>query len=169
VRTLHYLMAILMAVCAIAAYAWRERSAREHQALLSATHEAVHRIGQVVKYQATLEEVPLSPDGWPTTIDPAWFGKVPPHNCLLSRNRPWIEIASPKERHLLHPENCIAHDETVAAFWYNPGTGVVRARVPQTVSDRRALDMYNAVNGVELSSLFVTTAPSVVADATAHP
>ncbi|RMD62322.1 MAG: hypothetical protein D6824_06910 [Planctomycetota bacterium] len=48
----------------------------------------------------------------------------------------------------------VAVDESVASFWYNPGTGAVRARVPATVSDQRAVELYNRVNNTSLRSIF---------------
>jgi hypothetical protein len=38
-------------------------------------------------------------------------------------------------------------------FWYNPALGVVRARVPRTLSDAEALELYNEVNGTRLQEL----------------
>jgi hypothetical protein len=38
-------------------------------------------------------------------------------------------------------------------FWYNPALGIVRARVPRTLSDADAIDTYNRVNGTAIRSL----------------
>jgi len=46
-----------------------------------------------------------------------------------------------------------------AMFWYNPARGVIRARVPRTLSDADAVALYNDVNRtkvVELSSIAIT-------------
>jgi hypothetical protein len=48
----------------------------------------------------------------------------------------------------------MAFDRSIAAFWYNPANGVVRARVPVTISDQRATELYNRINGVFLTSIF---------------
>ncbi|MCP3904153.1 MAG: hypothetical protein GY715_11020 [Planctomycetes bacterium] len=90
----------------------------------------------------------------PTTIDPAWFPDNRPTNPLLPQTHPWVEIAVTRERDLLHPEDLIAGDESVASFWYNPFNGIVRARVPHQVSDSRVLELYNLVNDANLTSVF---------------
>jgi hypothetical protein len=43
---------------------------------------------------------------------------------------------------------------STAAFWYNPYKGILRARVPYDISDERALDLYNRVNGTSVSSIY---------------
>ncbi len=42
----------------------------------------------------------------------------------------------------------------MAQFWYNPNTGVLRARVPADVSDATALKWYNHINGTNLTGIF---------------
>lgn len=120
----------------------------------------VRRFEQVIKLHAATNEVELTGRGWPTTINPSWFGGDAPANTLLSPDRPWVEVAAVEEAHLLHPNNRIASDSTVSMFWYNPYQGVIRTRVPPTISDRRALNLYNRLNRTELTSIFPTEAPS---------
>ncbi len=42
----------------------------------------------------------------------------------------------------------------LAQFWYNPNTGVVRARVPDSVSDATALRLYNRINDSTVSRVY---------------
>lgn len=96
---------------------------------------------------------------WPPTVDPAWFKGKPPRNELLSRDRPWLEIAAPEQAHLRHPEIRIAIDRSLASFWYNPAQGIVRARVPPLLSDAETLSLYNTVNGARLETLYYIETP----------
>jgi hypothetical protein len=134
---------------------------------VSRTRESVRALGAEITRRALLEDVPLSEGGWPATIDPAWFEAQkmePPRNPLLSEKRPWIEIAGSDEALLEHPMVRADPDSdrgsNVAAFWYNPYRGIVRARVPMGLSDREGLALYNEVNGTTLTTLIYT--PPVV-------
>jgi len=89
------------------------------------------------------------------TIDPAWFQEAAPGNPLLDEDRPWVEVAGTSQADLLHPPVRMAVEKSIAAFWYNPYQGVVRARVPVMVSDDKATELYNRVNGTGMSSIFV--------------
>jgi len=55
---------------------------------------------------------------------------------------------------MLDPPVRMTIDGKLASFWYNPYQGIVRARVPVCVSDRKALDLYNSINGTRLSELY---------------
>lgn len=116
----------------------------------------VRRFEQVIKLHAATNEVELTGRGWPTTISPSWFAGDAPTNTLLSPDRPWVEVATAEEANLLHPNNRIASDSTVPMFWYNPYQGVIRTRVPPTISDQRALRLYNRLNRTDLPSIFPT-------------
>jgi type II secretory pathway pseudopilin PulG len=116
----------------------------------------VRRFELMISYQAATNEVELTGRGWPATVDPAWFGNDPPTNTLLSPDRPWVQIASADEAELLHPDIRVASDPSVAMFWYNPYQGVVRTRVPASISDQRTLALYNRLNGCNLTSIFPT-------------
>lgn len=116
--------------------------------------QSVRRFEREVRVRAATDDVVINGRGWPVTIDPAWFAEAIPQNPLLSRDRPWVEVAPPDQAHRLHPESPVAFDSSVASFWYNPYNGVIRARVPHTLSDKQALELYNRVNGSALASIF---------------
>ena len=116
----------------------------------------VRRFEQVIKLHAATNEVELTGRGWPKTINPTWFNGDAPTNTLLSPDRPWVEVATSEDAHLLHPNDRIASDSTVSMFWYNPYQGVIRTRVPPSISDQRALILYNRLNRADLSSIFPT-------------
>jgi len=131
-----------------------ERADRERGEAVEAARESVRRIGEEIRLRAVTSGTRLNGRGWPVTVDPEWFDHDVPQNLLLSPDRPWLEIASIEEANLDHPPVRIATDRETPAFWYNPGTGVVRARVPVQISDRRTTDLYNEVNRADLDSIF---------------
>ena len=117
------------------------------------TTSAIERVEREIRIRSGAEQVELNGRGWPVTIDPSWFGSEPPANALLKGARPWLEVASWDERDLEHPVIRQAVDRSIAAFWYNPGNGIVRARVGVTVSDKIAIDVYNRVNTGSITRL----------------
>lgn len=152
-RLLDILVATMVAAL-LAGGLWVLHTWREEQRTIDEVRENVRRIEQQVRVQASLGRVEINGRGWPTTIDPSWFTSDPPRNSLLTPNRPWMEIAPPEHTDLEHPMARVALDRSMAAFWYNPGRGIVRARVPVTISDRTATKLYNTVNGTSLGSIF---------------
>lgn len=119
--------------------------------------DEVRRFELEIKLRAAAPDgARLTGRGWPQTVDPAWFKGDPPRNTLLSSDRPWVEVASAEQSHLLHPPVRIGTTSDIAGFWYNPYQGVLRARVPFTVSDEEAIRLYNRLNGTELASIFAS-------------
>jgi hypothetical protein len=123
------------------------------------TMSGLREFRQVIGLKSATKDVELNGRGWPSTIDPTWFRGEPPQNPLLSASRPWVEVATAEQADELHPEVRIAVHEGLASFWYNPYQGIVRARVPVTISDKEALDLYNRVNEVKLRSIFAEAPP----------
>lgn len=132
------------------------------------TRAAVDRVRQELTVRSATKTAEMSARGFPNTVDPDWFTDTDPVNALLSDHHPWLEIAGPEEADLEHPVARIAINESDAGLWYNPYRGVVRARVPVTVSDDQALDLYNRINSVTLPDIFWAEPPprlSTLADA----
>jgi hypothetical protein len=123
----------------------------------------VRRFQQHIGLRSATKDVELNSRGFPTTIDPAWFEGDPPRNGLLSGDRPWVEVAPTDDAELTDPRIRIAVTPSLASFWYNPYQGVVRARVPCAINDRKALELYNRVNGTDLDSIFGHAAPVAAA------
>jgi hypothetical protein len=120
--------------------------------LRTLTRSAVQAIQSKVRVRATMADVEINPAGFPTQVDPAWFDEGVPKNALAI-DRPWIEIADESEFGLRHPRNPTLEGGAGAMFWYNPALGIVRARVPRTLSDADAIATYNQVNGTAIRSL----------------
>jgi len=153
-RMFRLLIVLLMVAGGYLLYSWQEHRRQSEEELIRVTERAVQRISQEIKVQAATQNVELNARGWPVTIDPEWFRGAPPHNRLTPASCPWLEIAAGSEQDLDHPTHRLALDRSTPAFWYNPGKGIVRARVGPMISDKRALEVYNRVNHARLVSLF---------------
>jgi len=150
-------VAILVAGLISGAWLLQKSEAVEETALMQ-VQSAVSQIKRELRLRAAMGQAEINGRGWPMTVDPGWFDN-PPRNVLISQRRPWVEVAPPEHAELLHPPIRIATDEDVAAFWYNPANGVVRARAPITLSDRRTTEIYNRINGAAISSIFERVMP----------
>lgn len=135
------------------------RRQRDQEALVQQVAAELVRMETEVKFRSATRGTELNARGWPVTVDPKWFQPRPPMNALVSPDRPWVEIANMSEAGLTHPPVRVTIDTTLAAFWYNPYQGIVRARVPAMVNDERTLEVYNRINASGLSSLFVRETP----------
>lgn len=119
---------------------------------------SLRRFNQVIAVKSASKDVALTDKGFPATLNVEWFGNDVPHNALVTAERPWVEVATAAEAKLKHPNVRIAADATTAGFWYNPYLGIFRARVPFEISDQKALDLYNQINGSSVASIFGTEA-----------
>ncbi len=132
---------------------WWQTTRREEQARIDKTTADTQRLEREVRFRAATKASGLNSRGWPITIDPGWFETDPPHNLVVSEERPWVEIASEEEAGLQHPRDRMTLDEKLAAFWYNPYQGVVRARVPVSTTDAEATSLYNTINRTMIASI----------------
>ena len=154
-RTTVNILLVLMAAFVVGIISWRQHTDATAASRLEATKSAIRRIGSEINYRAVTEQGEMNDHGWPETVDPAWFGPVPPQNLTVPGDRPWLEVARGADASLLHPATLVSTNDEIAAFWYNPSNGIVRGRVGPVLSDQRALETYNAINGTNLTSLFV--------------
>lgn len=144
----------LMLAGILAGVTLHTRERREDESAAQALQANVSALNREVQLRSALGQVELSEGGFPRTIDPEWFKEALPHNPLLDDGRPWMEIAPIEQRGALHPPDITPTTRLTAGFWYNPYTGVVRARVPAGQSDRSTLQLYNFVNSTDLVSRF---------------
>jgi hypothetical protein len=145
---------------------WHSYTQYEERSEVRRMPGELRRFEQVLALQAASGQTQINTRGWPLTISPEWFGSDPPRNALVSHDRPWLEVASPEQADLADPVVRMTIDRSVAAFWYNPFRGIVRARVPMQISDDRSLALYNAVNGRSLNTIHGTP---VEGQATSEP
>jgi hypothetical protein len=89
---------------------------------------------------------------FPQTLRTQWFAARPSHPLLDGDARPWLDVA-PEGVRDAHPPDPVASSSGQAAFWYNPATGVVRARVPAGPDAAATLALYNRINSTNLTRL----------------
>lgn len=143
---------MLVGVLAGVALHYRREQVVEQQVTM--TRAEVRRFQAQIMVQAAMEKVALSQRGYPLSIETRWFGGDLPSNLLLGPAYPWVEIAPETQRDMVHPPRRMATTRNLAQFWYNPNTGVVRARVPDSVSDATALRLYNEINDSDVSRVY---------------
>jgi hypothetical protein len=146
--------ALLVVAAVVVGVLWLRTTRQREVDLAGVVAGELARFQQEVLRRAATGAGDVNARGWPVTINPDWFGGRPPQNGLLSPDRPWVEVATPEQAHLMHPEVRLAIDRSLAAFWYNPYQGVVRTRVPAAVSDQGSLELYNRLNRCALASIF---------------
>lgn len=155
-RRLVDLIAVL-AVLTVASVIYAKFTQKERlEKEVNFTAGELRRFETELKVRSATGGTELNGRGWPVMVAPEWFGASPPQNTLLPEVHPWVEIAPVEEAEELHPRVRVAEHPVIAAFWYNPYTGVVRARVPAQLSDKATLDLYNQVNASKLDSLFAS-------------
>ncbi len=144
----------LMLVGVLAGMALHHRREKDMDQRIELTHSETQRFHSQIMLQAAMEKTQLTQRGYPATVEPEWFGENLPRNPLLPEGHAWVEVAGDSQRDLEHPPKRIATGREMAQFWYNPHSGVVRARVPADVSDATALRLYNYINDTKLDSIF---------------
>ena len=147
-------MVALMLVAILAGVMWHNRVDAQHTQARDLARAEVRRFQQQIMLQSALAQVERTDRGYPQNVEPDWFQGKLPTNPLLDASYPWLEIAAPDEADYQHPLQRVAGNNSIAKFWYNPHTGVVRARVPSGGSDKASLEMYNFVNDCTLPDLF---------------
>ncbi|MDX2116462.1 MAG: hypothetical protein SFZ24_12705 [Planctomycetota bacterium] len=148
------LLVVLM-LASTGAVLWVTASGEQREAQrLARAIESLDALQRQVRIRAATDGTTLNSRGWPVTIDPAWFSGEVPLNPYVPSDYPWVEIASSYEAQLADPAIRQAVSRHVAAYWYNPATGIVRARVGPRVTDAEAVELYNTINGTRVEALF---------------
>ncbi len=146
----------LMLAAILVGVVFHNRTDQEVNTARDTTRLELRRFQQQVALQSALARVDHNERGYPITIDPEWFQGQLPSNPLLGPEHPWVEVASPEQKEMLHPQERVASGKGVAKFWYNPHMGIVRARVPVGMSDAASVELYNFVNDSNLPDLFAS-------------
>ncbi|MCB9838442.1 MAG: hypothetical protein H6813_03810 [Phycisphaeraceae bacterium] len=146
-------LVVLIASVLIGGVMWSRAERREVSAI-EGTRSALSQLEREIRLRSGTGNAELNARGWPVRVEASWFQGEAPRNLLLSDDHPWMEIAPPADAMLEHPRTRIAIDRSTASFWYNPANGIIRARTPAGVSDKRTTEVYNEVNSTSLSSIF---------------
>lgn len=89
---------------------------------------------------------------YPAAIDPTWFASNQlPQHPQNNVGIPAFQIDNTAGK--LHPFAKVLTASMPGAFWYDPKTGIVRARVSDQGSSSATLDFYNRVNDSNESAL----------------
>lgn len=111
----------------------------------------VRLIRQKILYHAAVADVPLSREGYPNTIDPAWFGNgLLPQNVWTKRPLKIQTVHGSKDRMVPnHKTFKLPRSNGVGQHtaWYNAATGAFVALVPKIGSEADMRGMFNLVNG----------------------
>jgi hypothetical protein len=146
------MIAVMLICIIVGTVAYRnasDRQVRDRQAV----REGLSAFNEQVEFHSAIWQSEQQGAGlYPPQVQPQWFADGAPRNPLLPKEHPWLDIA-PADDYSDQPPDPLATDPDQAAFWYNPNTGVVRARVPRQVSERLTLELYNQVNGLSLTKL----------------
>ena len=152
-RWIIYILAVLAAALVAGLIVAQRTNDADEQSRVHETLAAVERLKLEIHVRRALETADLNAQSWPARPDPEWFPEGVPMNEMVDRNRPWLEVAPQSQANLDHPPVRVAGDPSIAAFWYNPYRGVVRARAPKRVSDKRSTELYNAINATRVSGV----------------
>lgn len=120
---------------------------------------ALQQLQEQATYHRTVQSAIEDRDVLLVHVHAQWFGENVPTNVLVFGDRPWIDIAPPGDLGD-HPPDPVAQSATQASFWYNPTTGIFRARVSPASSEAQTLALYNNVNGTDLSAFEQIPDPS---------
>lgn len=133
----------------------REQSERD----VESVRVALQQLQEQAAYHRTVQSAMADRDVLLVHLHAEWFGEDVPTNLLLTEGRPWIDLAPPGDLGQ-HPPDPVVYGETQAGFWYNPTTGIFRARVSPATSEAQTLALYNEVNGSALPAFEQIPDPS---------
>lgn len=121
--------------------------------------DALVQLDKQAEYRTALQSAMAGQDTMLVHLHQEWFGDDVPTNVLLDPNHPWIDLAPPGDLGI-HPPDPVATHLGQAGFWYNPTTGIFRARVKPTANEGQTLALYNQINGTSLGSFEQIPDPS---------
>lgn len=154
------LIVVMIGAVALSVMAHDQTESR-HQQRLDEVRQAMAEMHVKARVHGSMDDVEATRHGFSITLEEQWFRPRPPHNVLLSADRPWLDIAQDGDN-AQHPKDPVAYGPEQAAFWYNPEYGIIRARVAPQLSKSETLRLYNEVN---LSALREIPSAAPVADA----
>ncbi|MEM9348425.1 MAG: hypothetical protein AAGB26_17690 [Planctomycetota bacterium] len=148
---------MLVAVVAGGLYLYNRREQSRQD--VDSVRVALQQLQQQAAYHRTVQSAVAGREVLLVHLHPEWFGDDVPANVLLNGDRPWIDLAPPGDLGE-HPPDPVVHGDEQAGFWYNPTTGVFRARVSPASSEALTLARYNEVNGTALPAFEQIPDPS---------
>ena len=141
---------VLMVLGVLGGVLYLNRQDEQNQQATADVIDALAQLHQQARHHTAIETAVAGRDTVVVQVMPRWFGEQLPTNVLAGDEQPWIDLAPPGDPGT-HPPDPIITRLDQAGFWYNPTTGVFRARVRPQLSDRKTLDLYNQLNGTALT------------------
>lgn len=131
----------------------KRRLNRQH----GAVHQSLTRLHEKAMFYGALEFdagfARTTVNAFPSEISPVWFrDEGLPMNATVPGWLPWLDMA-PVGDLLDHPPDPVIEGSAQAGFWYNPNTGLFRARVVSQHSQQATLELYNRLNQCNLTRL----------------
>ncbi len=140
-------MAILMVIGALVYPQVSDLTSDVPASSMSAT---VRQIREQINYHAAVGDVPLSFEGFPSTVEEAWFRRGLPRDAWTHRPLKIQVVHGPKNAGEPNKKSFnVKPDGTAAGHtaWYNAANGSFCALVPRRGSEDEILDTFNLVNG----------------------
>lgn len=135
----------LILVAVLAGLLWQLREEQVHWSRVEQVRQAIQVIQSQSLYHAAVGDVEATPHGHSRRIEADWFDPRPENSLLRETPHRWLDRAEKEDYDRFDPPRIVA-DRSRAAFWYNPGRGLIRARVPMQLSHQATVDLYNLVN-----------------------
>lgn len=155
--TLIELLLVLAILAILAAIVYPALINSTSMARVEAAASNVNQIRSLILHHAGLHDVPLSPGGFPATIDGSWFPNGMPNHSWTQRPMV-LEVVNDADN-VVFPK-VKTYDPSVPGdpnCWYNATNGAFCVRVPPMASDPLTLDAFNESNKVGASNLAQTT------------
>jgi len=150
-RVIIDIMIGLMLVAVVAGGFMIYNSRQQDERDIQAVRSALHQLHEQAAYHTAVQSAMAGRDTLLVHLHTEWFGEDVPTNVLLEEGHPWLDLAPPGDLGLNPPDPVIS-DRSQAGFWYNPTTGVFRARVAPGSSEAETLALYNEINGTALDA-----------------
>ena len=126
---------------------WRVYAeAREEDRMIATARIAKERLHSEIRLRSALDGNPVSIQGWVREVPIEWFNPVPMNPWFESPERRWLEIAAPGDERRHDPREIAVSRPDQAAWWFNPGNGEIRARVPQLATSAATQALNDLVN-----------------------
>jgi hypothetical protein len=140
----------VMLIAVLGGLLLRQRSEQSMLERIGLVQQSIRAIESQALYRAAVGDAEGTPRGFARLMDAAWFEHVPQNELIADHAiRPWVDLSPDDQPDRLNPAHVVA-EGPLASFWYNAERGVVRARVPDQMSQQATVDLYNLVNGTSL-------------------
>lgn len=142
-------MLALLLIAVLGGILWYQRGQEQWLDKVTAVQEALRAVESKALYYGALGDVDSTQRGYAMRVDAAWFDPLPVNLLFADEARPWMDTVLPEDGEAFNPARITA-EGNVAAFWYNPYRGIVRARVPMQLTQGATIELYNLVNGTSV-------------------